>query len=91
MAVEKRHIEFGTPATFQKYTFRSGGLVGGVPHSVNNLLKMHSGVTRFKGFFNTGDTVFPGQGNCSCYDRGDEHCKANIRQSLDKISFLFKF
>ncbi|GAB1348060.1 NAD(P)/FAD-dependent oxidoreductase [Ignavibacteriales bacterium] len=63
MAVGKKHVEFGTPATFQKYTFRSGGLVGGVPHSVkNNLLKMHSGVTPFKGFYNTGDTVFPGQG-----------------------------
>jgi len=60
---EKSHVEFGTPVTFEKYTGRFRGLVGGVPHSVkNNLLKMNSGVTPFKNFYNTGDTVFPGQG-----------------------------
>ncbi|MBN8545448.1 MAG: FAD-dependent oxidoreductase [Ignavibacteria bacterium] len=63
MANNKQFVEFGTPSTFERYTFRFKGLVGGVPHSVkNNLLKMHSGVTPFKGFYNTGDTVFPGQG-----------------------------
>ncbi|MBK6680303.1 MAG: FAD-dependent oxidoreductase [Ignavibacteriales bacterium] len=60
---EKSHVEYGTPVTFEKYTGRFSGLVGGVPHSVkNNLLKMHSGVTPFNGFYLTGDTVFPGQG-----------------------------
>jgi len=63
MANNKQFVEFGTPSTFERYTFRFKGLVGGVPHSVkNNLLKMHSGVTPFEGFYNTGDTVFPGQG-----------------------------
>ncbi len=60
---KKSYIEFGTPQTFERYTSRFQGLVGGVPHSVsNNLLKMSSGVTPFRNFYNTGDTVFPGQG-----------------------------
>lgn len=60
---KKSYIEFGTPQTFERYTYRYQGLVGGVPHSVsNNLLKMSSGVTPFRNFYNTGDTVFPGQG-----------------------------
>jgi len=60
---KKSYIEFGTPQTFERYTSRFQGLVGGVPHSVSsNLLKMSSGVTPFRNFYNTGDTVFPGQG-----------------------------
>ncbi len=60
---KKSYIEFGTPQTFERYTSRYQGLVGGVPHSVsNNLLKMSTGVTPFRNFYNTGDTVFPGQG-----------------------------
>lgn len=56
-------IYSGTPFTYIRYTGRHNGYVGGIPHSVRySLLKMPPNVTPFKGFYNTGDTTFPGQG-----------------------------
>ena len=55
-------IEFATPATFERYTGRLRGLVGGtpqVPATANlNALSHASGIA---GLVLAGDTVFPGQ------------------------------
>lgn len=67
----------GSPKTFQHYTQRKNGFVGGIPHSIEkNLLKMPPNQTPFKNFYQIGDTAFPGQGTpgvvlgaFSCVDR----------------------
>ncbi len=55
-------LEVGVPATFERYTLRAHGLVGGVPQTPRNanlLARSHrSGV---RGLVLCGDTVFPGQ------------------------------
>jgi len=61
--LEKLHLLSGTPGTFEFFTGRFKGYVGGIPHSVkNNLLRLPPGKTPFSNFYITGDTVFPGQG-----------------------------
>ena len=56
-------VSDGTPLTFENYTQRHLGFVGGIPHSLrNNPLRLPSGVTPFPGFYLVGDSVFPGQG-----------------------------
>lgn len=53
----------GTPKTFESYTQRKNGYVGGIAHSIHsNLLFMTPNTTPFKNFYLVGDTVFPGQG-----------------------------
>ncbi len=53
----------GTPGTFEFYTQRKNGFVGGIPHSTGkNLLKMPPNKTPFKNLYQIGDTAFPGQG-----------------------------
>lgn len=60
---KKLFLLTGSPKTFEFYTKRENGFVGGIPHSVeNNLLKMTPNVTPFKNLYVTGDTTFPGQG-----------------------------
>ncbi|NUM69428.1 MAG: FAD-dependent oxidoreductase [Ignavibacteriaceae bacterium] len=60
---ETTRVYSGTPFTYIRYTGRHNGYVGGIPHSVkNSLLKMPPNVTPFRGFYNIGDTTFPGQG-----------------------------
>lgn len=60
---KKQLVLTGSPTTFEFYTKRESGFVGGIPHSVeNNLLKMTPNVTPFKNLCVTGDTTFPGQG-----------------------------
>lgn len=57
------HVLPGTPVTFQFYTQRHSGFVGGIPHSIeNSLLKFPPNKTPFNNFYMAGDTVFPGQG-----------------------------
>lgn len=52
-----------TPDTFEFYTSRKNGFVGGIPHSIHsNLLFMTPNLTPFPDLFMVGDTVFPGQG-----------------------------
>lgn len=52
-----------TPDTFEFYTHRKNGFVGGIPHSIHsNLLFMTPNATPFPDLFLVGDTVFPGQG-----------------------------
>lgn len=52
-----------TPITWQRWVFRHRGRVGGLPQKMNtSLLKWPSVKTGIPGFFQCGDTVFPGQG-----------------------------
>jgi phytoene dehydrogenase-like protein len=60
---EIENLEFGTPKTFEKYTNRFQGSVGGIGHDLSrNLLKMIYLEDREKNFYALGDTTFPGQG-----------------------------
>ncbi len=53
----------GTPLTFEHYTQRKNGFVGGIPHSISkNWLKMPPNQTPFTNLYQIGDTAFPGQG-----------------------------
>ncbi len=56
-------VEFATPRTFQFYTRRMFGRVGGIPHSLNRKLwQWTPNAAPMKGFYLVGDTIFPGQG-----------------------------
>jgi len=53
----------GTPNTFEFYTKRYRGYVGGIPHSLRkSLINMSPNKTMLKNFYLSGDTAFPGQG-----------------------------
>jgi phytoene dehydrogenase-like protein len=53
----------GSPETFEFYTKRFKGYVGGIPHSIKkSILRMPPNVTPFENLYMVGDTVFPGQG-----------------------------
>lgn len=53
----------GTPVTWQKWTGRYEGRVGGIPQSMQrSLLAWPATRTPFEGWVLTGDTVYPGQG-----------------------------
>lgn len=61
--IEENLVYSGTPKTYLDYTLRFKGYVGGIPHSVYpSLLQFPNSKTPFKGFYQVGDTVFPGQG-----------------------------
>jgi phytoene dehydrogenase-like protein len=56
-------LEIGTPHTFERYTGRYKGRVGGLPHKrLTTLLSYPSSQTKLSNFYRLGDTVFPGQG-----------------------------
>jgi phytoene dehydrogenase-like protein len=56
-------LEIGTPHTFERYTGRYRGRVGGLPHKrLKTLLSYPSSQTKLANFYRLGDTVFPGQG-----------------------------
>ncbi len=56
------HCEFGTPRSFERYTSRLKGHVGGLPMTPENtLLSPPSNRTRLRGLYQIGDTSFPGQ------------------------------
>lgn len=60
---QKPVIMTGTPATFEYFTHRKFGQVGGIPHSMHRPLFLWQGwKTKQKGIFLVGDTVYPGQG-----------------------------
>jgi C-3',4' desaturase CrtD len=57
------HAEFATPRSFQRYTRRNGGLVGGPPVGRHNSNFLAVGSDVFgAGLWVVGDSVFPGQG-----------------------------
>lgn len=59
----KMYINSGTPKTFDFYTGRYRGFVGGIPHTIKkNILSLTPNKTPFENFYLVGDTVFPGQG-----------------------------
>jgi C-3',4' desaturase CrtD len=60
---KKIFILSGTPNTFEFYTKRYRGYVGGIPHSLKkSLMNMPPNKTMLKNFYLSGDTAFPGQG-----------------------------
>ena len=62
-AANKLYPLDGTPKTFEFYTKRKNGFVGGIPHSIrSNLLFMTPNNPPFANLYLVGDTVFPGQG-----------------------------
>lgn len=60
-----KHLTSGSPKTFERYTGRLNGYVGGVPFILGkNPLSLLAPVTSSAEIFRVGDTVFPGQGLC---------------------------
>jgi len=56
-------VGIGDPKTFEKFTGRYEGRVGGIPHTMSrNLLNYPKYDTGIKNLFAIGDTTFPGQG-----------------------------
>ena len=60
-----KFLNSGTPATFEKFTGRYKGFVGGLPFLYGkNPFSLLSPLTKEASVFRVGDTVFPGQGIC---------------------------
>jgi len=56
-------IQSATPVTWENWTYRKWGTVGGIPQSLKApVFLMKGSLTPFPGFFRCGDTVYPGQG-----------------------------
>jgi len=61
---EIKYLLSGTPKTFEFYTNRFNGFVGGIPSDISkNIFKFPSSFTPFKNLYMVGDSVFPGQGS----------------------------
>jgi C-3',4' desaturase CrtD len=61
--IEYISLVSGSPKTYSDYTLRQNGFVGGIAHKLYpSLLQLPNGKTPFNGFYQVGDTVFPGQG-----------------------------
>lgn len=64
---EKPVVMPGTPKTWESFTGRWGGRVGGLPFSFTSLAHGYpTGRTRIPGLVRVGDTVFPGQSVPAC-------------------------
>ena len=62
-SLEKHYVDAGTPTTFEHYTGRHQGYVGGLPHSVElGMFSLPKNHTSIKHYYTIGDTSFPGQG-----------------------------
>ncbi len=62
---EVKFLTTGSPGTFERYTGRLHGFVGGLPFLYgSNPLSLLSPVTSDPSVYRVGDTVFPGQGIC---------------------------
>ena len=60
-----KFVTTGSPKTFERYTGRINGFVGGLPFLYGmNPLSILSPLTMEEGIYRVGDTVFPGQGLC---------------------------
>jgi len=61
--IDIKFFGIGDPKTFEKFTNRFLGSVGGIPHDVEkNIFNFPNYDTGVKNFFQIGDTTFPGQG-----------------------------
>jgi phytoene dehydrogenase-like protein len=58
-----KYFTTGTPKTFERYTGRLKGYVGGIPLLLGKIPKLDT-VFPSKKLYRVGDTVFPGQGLC---------------------------
>lgn len=58
----EKFLTSGSPKTFERYTLRPFGRVGGLPHSWSFPLWLWPSRYKRKGLSQLGDTVFPGQG-----------------------------
>ncbi|MDX2010248.1 MAG: NAD(P)/FAD-dependent oxidoreductase [Myxococcaceae bacterium] len=64
---EKPVVLPGTPKTWEGFTGRWGGRVGGLPFSFSSLARGYpTGRTRVPGLVRVGDTIFPGQSVPAC-------------------------
>jgi phytoene dehydrogenase-like protein len=64
---EKPVVRPGTPRTWEGFTGRRGGRVGGLPFDFRTLSRGYpTGRTRVPGLWRVGDTVFPGQSVPAC-------------------------
>jgi C-3',4' desaturase CrtD len=62
---EIHHLHSGTPQTFERFTGRYLGFVGGIPFRYGkNPFKIPGPLTQDATLFRVGDTTFPGQGIC---------------------------
>jgi C-3',4' desaturase CrtD len=60
---KKKFILSGSPKTFEFYTKRKNGYVGGIPTTIDrNFFRQIPSKTPIEDFYLIGDTVFPGQG-----------------------------
>ncbi|MBN8570496.1 MAG: FAD-dependent oxidoreductase [Ignavibacteria bacterium] len=60
---KKKYVLSGTPKTFEFYTKRKNGYVGGMPTTIkHNFFRQIPSKTPIEDFYLVGDTVFPGQG-----------------------------
>ncbi len=61
-----KFLTTGSPKTFERYTGRESGFVGGIPFLYGkNPLSLMSAVIKKDSLYRVGDTVFPGQGLCA--------------------------
>ena len=58
-----KFLSIGTPKTFERYTGRKHGFVGGIPLLLGSIPKLDT-VFPKENLCRVGDTVFPGQGIC---------------------------
>lgn len=60
---KKKYVLSGSPKTFEFYTNRKNGYVGGMPATIKrNFFRQIPSKTPIEDFYLVGDTVFPGQG-----------------------------
>lgn len=62
LETETIHLSTGSPKSFEHYTQRKNGYVGGIPHSIDNPIINMCPNQLSDSFYLVGDTCFPGQG-----------------------------
>ncbi len=84
------HAEFATPRSFQRYTRRTEGRVGGAPVSRWNSNLLAVGSDAFgPGVWVVGDSVFPGQGTMATVLSGIRVIEQVSKMSWDEIQKTF--
>lgn len=89
----------GSPRTFQRFTLRAGGSVGGFPQTLDHAnFVAPSHRTHLKGLFLAGDTIFPGQGTLGVTISGFNAARSAARflssksetQSLEEAKYEYR-